>query len=683
MPRKRWLDFGGLDAVPPHEFYSAARWQLHKSIAAPYKALLKLMLSEAYVADYPRVDWVALRIKRALFGRQPVSADHLDPYRLILERITEHLRRTAESGRLELARRAFYVKAGQQLSRPSACPDWRRLGMEALVHEWRWRAATRREMDAREHWKLDRVLEERNALVAELSRGLRLLGDFARTHAASPGLDARELSLLGRKLYATLERRPGKIDRVNPGISPDLSEPLLWLVHETTANTERWLLYRNPPGPTARPAKAAAGLVELLAWLHVNGLADQATHLQLVPPPADPHLAEHLRLLKVLQRQLPPSDTTPGTMEAFNSPAQVQKTLVFLDIGRDRRDDDPRPLRHLDQLSLTSWGEILVQRRYGGLPALLDVLCEHLDARPFDHPAAFEVHGLTATRTAQLAARVTDLAQTTLAWLASAGPDARYLLRLEERLYLIGWQDQRCRWVEVGDRGQLLELLGESSGRFRPTRMDPQAWPESPLALLLEHNRQDVIQVYYRVHTAGIDVWVLDDLGALFQQHLPQAWEPHFLAHQHRFFDTLLVRRLLHGAVSAAGFDQALCYHRLSRGERGWRLHEVPLPAQPGPYLELLLVTGPAGAGGHGHRLICGDQEFDALVLGEAFYATVADAVLRRRRSGGRYPIYITGVQPAETGTPWSVCALLRIKRALEHRLNAAIGLHGPQTPAL
>ncbi|MFM1891403.1 MAG: hypothetical protein RLZ44_480, partial [Pseudomonadota bacterium] len=552
IPEEQWLDFGGLDRVTPQEFYSAAQWQLHKSIAAPYKALLKLMLSEAYAADYPAVDWVSLRIKRALLAKEQPDADRLDPYRLTLERITEHLTARGETRRLELARRAFYVKAGQQLSRSSSNSDWRRRELQSLVAEWGWDDAALRQMDGRGQWKLTRVQQERNALVAELSRGLRLLSEFARAHAAYPGLDTRDLSLLGRKLYAAQERRPGKIDRVNPGISQDLSEPALWLVRQPAGAEERWLLHLGPPSGGEPPVRAAGSLVELLAWVQLNGLADGATRLQLAPPPPQPHKPEYQRIREVLQRDAALADTSPGSMQAFAAPPQTLHSLLFLDVGRDPQDGDPAALQHLDHLTLTSWGELLVQRRVGAVPALLDALCQHLqDSAAAADTSSFRVYGFATPRAATLAARAAELAEAAGAWFRRHGPEARYLARLEGELYLIARSPETCRWIAVGDTGQLVELLGESDGHFRPTRMDPRALPGSPLPVLLEHNQPEVIQVFYRVHAAGIDCWILDDAGALFEQHLPQAREPHFLAHQHRFFDALLVRRLLHGAVPA------------------------------------------------------------------------------------------------------------------------------------
>jgi adenylate cyclase class 1 len=57
------IDFGGLENVPAEEFLGASFWHLYKAIDSPYKSLLKLMLMESYVDQYPHSRWSALLMK--------------------------------------------------------------------------------------------------------------------------------------------------------------------------------------------------------------------------------------------------------------------------------------------------------------------------------------------------------------------------------------------------------------------------------------------------------------------------------------------------------------------------------------------------------------------------------------------------------------------------------------------
>ncbi|WVM90049.1 class I adenylate cyclase [Halopseudomonas pachastrellae] len=108
--------------------------------------------------------------------------------------------------------------------------------------------------------------------VNELTHSYRLLSQFGRSQGVINAVSARDLSLLGRRLYAAFERKAGKIEFINPGISPDLSEDLLTLAWSagTDDNPPSWSLYRE--GLSAielsghPPLKRSLNLLELLAW---------------------------------------------------------------------------------------------------------------------------------------------------------------------------------------------------------------------------------------------------------------------------------------------------------------------------------------------------------------------------------------------------------------------------------
>lgn len=107
------VDFGGLPKAPAEEFFGASLWQLYKSIDSPYKAALKLMLMEAYAAEYPDVDLLSLRFKRAIHGGI-ADVIRLDPYIMLYRKIEEFLLARKDEGRLALLRRSFYFKVNEQ-----------------------------------------------------------------------------------------------------------------------------------------------------------------------------------------------------------------------------------------------------------------------------------------------------------------------------------------------------------------------------------------------------------------------------------------------------------------------------------------------------------------------------------------------------------------------------------------
>ncbi len=116
------LDLGHLARIPPGEFIGAGLWQLFKGIESPYKSVLKLLLTEVYASEHPNVQCLSLRFKRAVFANQ-VDLDELDPYIVVYRRIEEYLKARNEPERLELVRRALYLKVNRKLSAGQRTPQ--------------------------------------------------------------------------------------------------------------------------------------------------------------------------------------------------------------------------------------------------------------------------------------------------------------------------------------------------------------------------------------------------------------------------------------------------------------------------------------------------------------------------------------------------------------------------------
>ena len=131
------------------------------------------------------------------------------------------------------------------------------------------------------------MLDERNILVRELTHSFRLLTDFARTYAEADTINPAELSLLGRKLYTALEKRPGKVDSINPGIS----QPGRGAARNCTTRSQPvtsadgfyiWEVNIDQ-AQVITPIKTTPALVELLTWCHINGIIGHSTRISLYP----------------------------------------------------------------------------------------------------------------------------------------------------------------------------------------------------------------------------------------------------------------------------------------------------------------------------------------------------------------------------------------------------------------
>ncbi len=305
------LDLGHLGHIPPGEFLGAGLWQLYKGIESPYKSALKLLLTEVYASEHPQVECLSLRFKQAVYANR-LAPDELDPYIALYRRLAEYLQARGESERLELIRRSLYLKINRKLSRPPSARgrNWQRQLLERLTHDWGWDERQLALLDNRAQWKVRQVAAERRALVNALTYSYRFLSRFAREqHAMSP-LSARDLSVLGRRLYAAFERKAGKIEFINPGISPDMAEEALTLVRSRDAGDDGlWALYAGSlharEWADYAPLKRSRELVPLLAWCHLNGVIDAGTRVSLYAGDSGLGEAELHALLSGLRQSLP------------------------------------------------------------------------------------------------------------------------------------------------------------------------------------------------------------------------------------------------------------------------------------------------------------------------------------------------------------------------------------------
>jgi adenylate cyclase class 1 len=693
-----WLDFGGLHSLPAEEFFGVAHWQLFKGIDAPYKSLLKLMLLEAYAAEYPAVDWLCMETKRIVYSNRDIDPDNLDPYLLILQRITRYLDSRSEADRLQLARRAFYFKTGHQLTHTTVPNDWRHKQMLDQCRKWGWNQPELRLLDTRAEWKLEKVVDERNALVSELSRSYRLLTEFAREQDALAALNTRELALLGRKLYAALDKRPGKVDRVNPGISRDLSEKTLWL-RRSNDQPVRWQLFLHPPESMHNtPVKTSISLVEILTWLHLNGICERSTQIHYLPKPAGYGESEQDRILKTLRKYLVRDVAGEHGLDAYADMARGQLSIWFVNVGfnplaafadagyqliSERIDALSFGAAHeclvgsIEHLYTTTWGEVRIERHSETGEGLLDCLCRYLDVfAPHAHkPPPIAAFSYSSTRGGAIAARIEKLTHAVADAFHSLGQETRYLLRIGDRFFQINRLDERYNWLEIGESAELSEHLAQPLVEYLPTRIDQLSLPGSPLPALLTRNQPGQVQVYYWVKDRGIQLYVFDEKGAVFQQWVEDADEYFLIVQQQRFLDTVASRRLL--TANTRTPEQPAQFARVNEASGGdWRTTAIRVPrTRVTDHAELVLAVGPGCRLNQGFRLQLGRTEFDSLLLGDQIYREVVQHIQRLRKGRDNYPIYLTGVISAE-GDEAGRCPLidlLRIKQQVEASLAEAM----------
>lgn len=438
-----WLDLGGLSTLSAEEYFGASLWQLYKSIDSPYKAVLKTLLLEAYSWEYPQTRLLAMDIKQRLHDGEIVSFG-LDPYCMMLERVTHYLISIDDHARLDLVRRCFYLKVCEKLSQDGNAQraGWRREILAQLVSEWGWDETRLTVLDSRADWKIERVREAHNELLDAMMQSYRNLIRFARRNNLSVSASPQDIGVLTRKLYAAFEALPGKVTLVNPQISPDLSETHLTFIHVPAgrANRSGWYLYNQAPDMDSiishQPLEYNRYLNKLVAWAWFNGLLTERTRLHIKGNETC-DLARLQELVADVSHHFPLRLPSP-TAKALYSPCEIRHLALIVNLEYDPTAAFRNQVVHfdfrkldvfsfgqqqqcligsIDLLYRNSWNEVRTLH-FSGEQAVLEALKTilgkmHQDASPPDAVEVFcysqHLRGLIRTRVQQLVSECIEL----------------------------------------------------------------------------------------------------------------------------------------------------------------------------------------------------------------------------------------------------------------------------------
>ncbi|GLS92658.1 adenylate cyclase [Psychromonas marina] len=408
-----WLDLGGFHRIPAEEYFGATLWQLYKGIDTPYKAVLKTILMEAYSWEYPNTELIAISYKKR-FQTQEYYDEQLDPYCLMLEKVTAYLIEIKDFKRLELIRGCFYLKTEEALSKVCYNDNtaWRRTILNKFVNQWGWADEQIIDLDNRKNWKVNDVTKAKDILLEALMVSYRKLLSFARDNNIGESISAEDIGVLSRKLYAAHETLPGKVDLINPNISPDLSEPDLSFIQvpEDHTNPAGWYLFNCSLEAHAliktKSLMHAKYVSKLVSWCHMNGLYEEETKLHLYNQGAD--LVDN-KLNQFIQDlySVFPVFVPKASNQALSQPCEIKHLTIFLNVEKDptrhwqdaHEDDDLENdnilsygehneclIGSIDLIYRNSWNEVRTlhfENNFAVVDALTTILGKmHQDARP-------------------------------------------------------------------------------------------------------------------------------------------------------------------------------------------------------------------------------------------------------------------------------------------------------------
>ena len=700
------IDFGGLDNIPAEEFFGASLWQIYKGIDSPYKSVLKILLMESYANEFPNIELLCLRLKKAIYANKTELAN-IDPYIMMCHKVEEYLSQRNEMQRLELARRCFYFKVNIQLSKVANDNTLRTTLLRNLVNQWDWDDAHLLMLDSRHTWKIHRVLDERKKLVDELTRSYKLLSGFANQYTKSTNIDQQDMTILGRKLYAAFERKFGKIDIVNPGISPNLIEEQLSFV-EVDAG---WQLYRGKVSANEKkrnhPLRHSRRIIELICWCHFNHLIGQNTSIFLDSSGNSITLRELKQILTSLEQQFPRGGLPKATTHVFSKPSHSLRSILFINVGIDpmtvhNRDDRQivsnrtnalsysglldNLVLSIDQVTINSWQEVY-SHSYTGINEVMECLCKNIQMSSLSHDVILPVitaYSFSSALNQTVAQRVESLFNSVIRFFHSSDTleHSRYIIGVEDNYYLLQRHSPSNKkplvsYHRVGNYSALLSRLAKIEPVYSPLVFDELTLQHHFLPMLYKQHQQGQIDVYVNAEGNTANIYILDENGALFHTTHTFYNIDTIMAHYDAFLYAITQR------INSIGYDTqsiqniSVRFFTLRQVLRSWEIKpfyidHMQTPINPVSVTVIIELVDNQPQ----YHVFCNNQEFSTLQFGEQLFARLAEHILSLRVAQSNYPLYISDIDlPFKTDSNESniipqTSNYLQYKLHFETRLN-------------
>lgn len=691
------IDFGSLEDVPAEEFITVTLWHLYKAIGSPHKSLLKLMLMECYASEYPNTLWLCADMKKSVYEGE-FSLEDLDPYLLIYQKLENYLSSTADSARLELVRHSLYIKvmgfAGTEQDPQKQL--YRVEFIKHIAHRWHWPENLLPEISKPKSWNIVKATREHDIILRHLAGCYRMILNFAGQHVHDNLKDTDDLKLIGRKLHSFLDKKPGKIEFITTRSALQIKEQELSLVETRFADDQSgWSLYLDTVTADNHhehsPIKNTWSLFELLAWIIVNDLYNKKLKLNLDSKTLNISSNELHTTTEQLQAfihtQLEKLDID---LLSYKRPNQCQCTLLFINTGaepEDHRSDgrlvmsersDPFSygkdrqsfIQSVDRVSISSWGEITIHRAID-LDGLFDTFADILNNHrlPLTHDDVTIVCNNSA-RARSISLRAQKVFNTLVDWFTNPNENEspRYILAGAQAFYIFQRQNNVLNYRNISTKQELLNELSQPQNVFSPARIDPFCLEASDIPELLKLNKAKAIQIFHSATKAGVQLYLLDERGALFRQHYPFATVESLLQRYRQFLNNILNRYFFDESISIEHYE-------IRHNPNAIVEYFPAAPKRQNMARELdIRVSGEHSAS---YTLYCNEYEFSTLTYGKHALSAAAEYILEFRQSRQSYPIHISDIDVpitnlgVENTTELQTIHLLKYKQKIENRLNS------------
>ena len=170
-----------------------------------------------------------------------------------------------------------------------------------------------------------------------------------------------------------------------------------------------------------------------------------------------------------------------------------------------------------------------------GYIGVLKCLCDWTHYSPLDSmslPQNLEVFGHDTGDSTHVAQQVNKIYFEMISFFyQSRSVEGRFYLRLGSSFYMIRVADGLLVPDEVGSKRELIEMLEEPLSCFSPSMMESKALVEEPLKEIYQLNKENILQLFFKVSNRRAYCWVLDERGSLWRDVVDDYDRDSFVTH--------------------------------------------------------------------------------------------------------------------------------------------------------
>lgn len=708
-----FIDFGSLSNAPINEFFTASIWQLYKSIQSPYKSLLKLLLIEGYAREYPKINFLSQRYKKAIYADKTEIYD-IDPYLILYYKLEELLLDADQGKLLELVRKCLYIKVNEKLSTSAhANSQWRYNTMQKLTELWNWNNEKFRHMDNTEEWTLEDVSDIRKRIINALITSYRFLSDFAREHNEKISFDKNELNILGRRLFSAFERKNNKIDIINHGLAPNIFEDKISLIDIRNKKQEyQWLLFRDTVKPedinSHSVLKQNKHLMELVSWLHFNKIVQYNSRILITNRYHDIDILNLDKVLHSLNEVFPRNkkEIHRNELTDFNQTQKLKQAAIYINIAlpssvklidqenflSSNRDDvlsyggqHKNLAASMDLIIETTWQEVLHYRQEG-FAGIAECICTYLNWFPAKNnlrPNPPPVFCYLSHYNKIIVKRFEILFESIIeAFFSDSEGLVKYVFEIENHYIVISNNNDHYRFDILESYEKLKDYLSKPNKIFTKTIFDKKSfWPDN-YPSLFKYNKADSIQVFYSVKNKIATIHVLDEKGSYFTQQVDFVSRDLLIHHYQLFINSTIQRRkfLLAHELNSKN-DYVLEFyniHRKPHNEYVFHKCKHLYGKHEKFYFPVQVIGKLDDDSNHSLSIFCRDVEFSSHKNNKDIFTKAAEYILQQRQQHEKYPIYITDIDilnslASDTHEGLQTSHFLRYKKRIENKLNQSL----------